>query len=159
MSIEDYHAYTGHLASQAMQRRAETGLPNCRPPLGYRLERTPEGSRVVIDEQAARFVRQAFASVAAGHSVRKTLRELTEAGMRSQGGKVMSAMALWKILRNPFYYGYLQHRGALLPGGHDAVIAKESFDTVQRQLTQPTSRPKPAPSPAERDRLRLKSSR
>src|SRR5690606_2035881 len=72
---------------KGMAERAEAGLPNYRPPLGYRLTWERVGPRVEVDEQAAAYVREAFRLAAGGMSVRSVLRELTGRGMRSAHGR------------------------------------------------------------------------
>ncbi|HEY3412814.1 MAG TPA: recombinase family protein [Armatimonadota bacterium] len=116
-----------------MAERAEAGLPNYRPPLGYRLAWEGGEPRVEVVEEAAAWVREAFRLAARGMTIRAILKELTTRGMRSARGKEMSPTALWKILRNPFYVGTIQHQGKLLPGGHEAIVGRELFDLVRRR--------------------------
>jgi hypothetical protein len=116
--------------------RAARGLPNYRPPLGYKLVGKGKRQRVEVDEETAPFVREAFRLAAAGMPLRKILVNLTARGMRTERGNEMSPTALWKILRNPFYVGMIQHKGKLLSGDHQRMIEQRIFDLVQQGLSR-----------------------
>ena len=45
--------------------------------------------------------------------------------------KKISINTGYKILRNPFYYGYFNYKGELYKGEHQPIITKEEFDKVQ----------------------------
>jgi site-specific DNA recombinase len=50
------------------------------------------------------------------------------------GGGSFTRGHLYTLLSNPIYVGEVSHRGARYPGRHDAVIDRETFEAVQRQL-------------------------
>ena len=53
---------------------------------------------------------------------------------RITGGGPFTRGHLYKILSNPLYVGEVTHKGASYPGRHDAIIERETFEAVQRQL-------------------------
>ncbi|GAC1402238.1 MAG: hypothetical protein NVSMB52_16180 [Chloroflexota bacterium] len=117
--------------AEGVQKRAESGRPNYRPPLGYKLVGTGKNQWVDIDEEAVVYVREAFRLAAAGWSLRRILTKLTEQGMRSARGKDMSPIALSKILRNRFYVGEIWFQESWLAGRHLPLIDEETFRRVQ----------------------------
>jgi DNA invertase Pin-like site-specific DNA recombinase len=116
--------------------RAARGLPNYRPPLGYKLVGKGKRQRVEVDEETAPFVREAFRLAAAGMPLRKILVNLTARGMRTERGNEMSPTALWKILRNPFYVGDIRDQGKLVQGEHVTLIKREVFISVQHSFAR-----------------------
>ncbi len=64
---------------------------------------------------------------------------------RKEGGKPLSRSAIYKILTNPFYYGYFEFpekSGNWIKGSHDEMITVEEYQRVQSILHK---RGKPAP--------------
>jgi DNA invertase Pin-like site-specific DNA recombinase len=61
--------------------------------------------------------------------------KLRESSGRVTGGGPFTRGHLYTLLSNPIYVGEVSHRGARYPGRHDAVIDRETFEAVQRQLT------------------------
>ena len=49
-------------------------------------------------------------------------------------GTLFSRGHLYALLANPIYVGAVTHKGATHPGRHEAIIDRETFDAVQRQL-------------------------
>jgi site-specific DNA recombinase len=54
---------------------------------------------------------------------------------RVTGGGPFTRGHLYCLLSNPLYVGEVPHKGATYPGRHDAIIDRETFEAVQRQLT------------------------
>lgn len=50
------------------------------------------------------------------------------------GGNKMAQSEFYKILNNPFYYGYFRYKGDLFKGEHEPMITQEQFDRVQQIL-------------------------
>jgi site-specific DNA recombinase len=51
------------------------------------------------------------------------------------GGGPFTRGHLYQLLSNPIYVGEVAHNGTSYPGRHDAIIDRETFEAVQRQLT------------------------
>ncbi len=62
-----------------------------------------------------------------------TKRRRQSSGHLSGGGPFTRGHLYW-VLSNPIYVGEVTHKGVSYPGRHAAVIERETFDAVQRQL-------------------------
>ncbi|MFM2357882.1 MAG: hypothetical protein RJA61_619 [Candidatus Parcubacteria bacterium] len=62
--------------------------------------------------------------------------------MRRRGGKPISRSTIYKILTNPFYYGYFVYSGQTYKGEHEAMISIDEYDKVQILLGR-EGRPRP----------------
>lgn len=56
---------------------------------------------------------------------------ITNSGLRSKKGIKISISQVEKILKNPFYYGYMEYHGILYKHIHPRLITKELFDECQ----------------------------
>ena len=59
---------------------------------------------------------------------------------RLVGGQAFTRGHLYQLLSNRTYAGEVVHKGVSYPGRHEAIIARETFDAVQRQLTDNAAR-------------------
>lgn len=110
------------------------------PPLGYR----PSGRTLVVVEEHAELVREIFTRYRTLGNVRLLTEALRSEGIitpkrktasgRSHGGTFLSRGQVYAILRNPIYIGCISHRGVLHKGLHAPIVARETWDAVQRQL-------------------------
>ena len=110
------------------------------PPLGYR----PSGRTLVVVEEHAELVREIFTRYRTLGNVRLVTEALRSEGIitpkrktasgRSHGGTFLSRGQVYAILRNPIYIGCISHRGVLHKGLHAPIVARETWDAVQRQL-------------------------
>jgi hypothetical protein len=57
------------------------------------------------------------------------------------------------ILHNPFYAGFVKHRGERMPGAHEPLISPELFETVQVMLKKNSGRSSTLSHVAPRDYL------
>lgn len=111
-------------------------------PLGYYVE----DRKLLIDEQGAKTVTQIYKRYLALRSVNllkaeldaenhTTPKKLSKAG-NITGGKPFAKGALYKILRNPIYAGFITHKGKRYDGEHKAIIDSETFDAAQKVMAQ-----------------------
>jgi site-specific DNA recombinase len=98
-----------------------------RVPLGYLVV----DRQLRIHDEDAAFLRHLFARYLALKSVALLQEELKE-----QNQRVFSRGALYLLLQNRLYRGEIQHREAIYPGQHEAIIAPELWDAVQAQLSE-----------------------
>lgn len=64
---------------------------------------------------------------------------------RKSGGKPLSFSGIYKILTNPFYYGFFEFpkkSGNWVQGSHEPIITKQEFDAVQRMFKK-SNKPRP----------------
>jgi DNA invertase Pin-like site-specific DNA recombinase len=109
-------------------------------PLGY----ATEDRKLVIVPGEAETVRLIFRRYRELGSVRLLQQDLDEQGIRSKqriygngsraGGQPFSRGALYALLSNPVYIGEIAHKGARYPGQHEAILDRETWDSVQDQL-------------------------
>src|SRR6202521_4934806 len=109
-------------------------------PLGY----ATEDRKLVIVPGEAETVRLIFRRYRELGSVRLLQQDLDKQGIRSKqriygngsraGGQPFSRGALYALLSNPIYIGEIAHKGARYPGQHEAILDRETWDSVQDQL-------------------------
>ena len=59
---------------------------------------------------------------------------MAEQGLRSRTGQALHKSDIHRILCDPYYYGMIRWKGRLYPGKHEAIIEKNTYDTVQAFL-------------------------
>jgi len=115
--------------------RAKLGYLNVRKRIEGREVRTIE-----TDPERAQFVVMAFEAFATGKYTLDSLRvTLTQAGLRMRATAKHAAVPISKhklgeLLRDRYYLGYVEYEGIEYPGRHEALIAPELFERVQKVL-------------------------
>ena len=104
-----------------------------RPPVGYKVVKTPEGEKNRIEKSTdARHIAKAFDLMKSGlHSQADVTRILGRDGMK------ISSSSLARILRNPFYAGIMVSSLSEKPvdcKNYESIISVEDFETTQRVL-------------------------
>ena len=125
------------------QKAKKGGLPT-RAPIGYRNARElvdgDEVRTVVVEDQRADHVVWAFETYAAGeHSLRRLTQDLEGRGLVSIPTKRTPSQALklasvHRMLKNPFYAGWVDYKGERYQGRHDALVPIDLWDKVQELL-------------------------
>ena len=100
---------------------------------------------LVVKEAEAETVRSLFRLYRELGTVRRLREEADRLGLTSKqrtqssgcvtGGRPFTRGHLYQLLSNPIYVGEVVHKGVSYPGRHDALVDREVFDAVQRQLT------------------------
>jgi hypothetical protein len=123
------------MVKRGLALRAAEGLPTGCAPVGYLNIRKHRRNIVILDQEKAPLVREAFALAASGQqSIRQIRQVMTDRGLLSRSGKPLSVSALLSILNNPFYCGYIRYNGEMHPGQHEALVPKKQFETIKRKL-------------------------
>ena len=106
-------------------------------PLGY-LNKDRE---IILDSERFPLLRESWRRYAAGaYSLRELTDWLYAQGLRTRGsrrhpgGIRVHTSQLYALLTNPFYYGMMRYKGQLIPGTHEPMVTKTTFDQVQRIL-------------------------
>ena len=109
-------------------------------PLGY----ATKDRKLVIVPEEAETVRLIFRRYRELGSVRLLKQDLDQQGIRSKqriygngsraGGQPFSRGALYALLSNPVYIGEIAHKGARYPGQQEAILDRQTWDSVQDQL-------------------------
>ena len=128
-----------------MGAKARNGGTIGRARLGYVNARDLSEGRnigiVKIDPERGPFMVAAFELYATGNFSLDSLQaELTARGLRTRPGRFpagpVSTSKLAKLLRDPYYLGYVTYKGELIPGRHEALISQELFNRVQATLDE-----------------------
>jgi len=141
--------YSRNLAKEVlkgMTTKAQRGGTVSKAPLGYinvrKIDELGREYRIVeLDEVRAPFVRQAFELYATGEwTVNDLAEHLALHGFATRAtpkvpSKPMDKGTLNKLLVNPYYTGQIRFQGALLPGKHEPLVDKETWQKVQDVLT------------------------
>jgi DNA invertase Pin-like site-specific DNA recombinase len=115
-------------------------------PVGYRAE----DRQLVVDQDQAELVRRIFTLYLELGSVRAVQQVLEAEGIRTphrkskagreHGGRHFSRGNLYSILGNPVYIGRVRHRGEVFDGRHEAIVDRETWTRVQKQLAHQARR-------------------
>lgn len=126
---------------RGIRAKCEMGWRPCMPPLGYFTRSSTGKARdVIIDDERAPFITKMFEMSANGKSGRHIKQWLIDNGVCTRKGKMIHLSMIYKILKNPFYYGNFEYpigSGNWYHGLHDPLIGKELFQKVQMQLSVP----------------------
>ena len=129
----DYANRISDNVKRSIQKKLEEGTILGDSPLGYlnrqRIDKKKEKVEVIIDPERGNLIRRMFEDYASGlYSMREIRENLTNEGLRSKKGFKISHNQVENTLRNPFYYGYMEHNGLLYKHIHPRLISKELFD-------------------------------
>ncbi|MEK4669188.1 recombinase family protein [Niallia sp. FSL R7-0271] len=111
-------------------KRAEEGLRGMGgdyDPAGY----LRENGQLVIKDDEAKHIQQAFNLYERYHSITKVQKDLKE-----QGYPVWRFRRYNDILRNKLYCGYVSFAGQHYKGKHQPIISEEQYDRVQLLLSR-----------------------
>ena len=118
-------------------------------PIGY-LNKLDDNT-IIIDPERASLIRKVWEAMLEGNSTEETRRMLNEdLGFRTvkrkhSGGRPLSYSGIYRMLRNPFYYGFIKrkHNGEMMEftGTHEPIITEKEFWHVQEILGEPVPRP------------------
>lgn len=139
--------YSSNLAMEArkgLQEKVRRGGTPHYAPLGYvNTQRTEDGydvRGVAIDLERADHIRWAFATYATGDWSLSSLRDaLEDRGLKSRKtkkmiGQPLNAAQVHRMLKNPYYKGYLLFKGALYEGNHEPLVDEVTWQRVQDVL-------------------------
>jgi DNA invertase Pin-like site-specific DNA recombinase len=120
----------GAFLSSAFRERARRGLPHGRTPYGYR--KGGDG-RLVVDDDAARDVRDIVEDIEAGRSLWWIARRLNA---EHAGGRNWEPNIVRNTVRSPAIAGGVKCADVLTWGAHDAIIGRDRWERVNRILTE-----------------------
>lgn len=132
----DYRNKISDNVKRSNKKKLEEGTILGDSPLGYlnkpRIDKKKEKVEVYIDPERGRLVQKMFEDYATGLYSMEDLRIWAEKeGLRSKKDCKIAKSQIEKILKNPFYYGYMQYNGLLYKHIHPTLISKELFDECQ----------------------------
>lgn len=122
---------------RGIRAKCEMGWRPGAAPIGY-INRSYSGVKdIVLDEERAPVIKEIFErSGLLGQSGRTIKDWLDSSGFTTKAGKQLSLSQIYRILMNPFYYGYFKYPqdGPLYKGLHQPIITKELFDNVRARI-------------------------
>jgi site-specific DNA recombinase len=101
-------------------------------PIGYLNETSTK--RIVIDAQRAPLIQKAFGLLDDGIPIGDVIRQITALGLLTKKGRAIPKQTFSRLVRNPFYAGWIEHGGSRIKGNHEALITESLFDRVQQRL-------------------------
>ena len=130
-----------------MRRAMREGRHVSGAPKGYRMGRDEGNRPILMPDENARHVRDAFAEVAKGvYSAKEVLLKLRKRGFKC------SVNQFGLLLRNPLYSGRLvisawrDEAEEIVQGVHEPLVDLETFERVQAVLEERKGRPRDKPS-------------
>lgn len=113
------------------QKVLQGGWPH-RPPMGYRIVRSAEGSALEIDPVKGPLVRRAFELYATGwFSIDALSRRLAADGLVARNGNPVAPAHLRRLLAHSFYTGVIRWNGLEVKGAHESLVSRDLFQEVQ----------------------------
>lgn len=100
-----------------------------KPPLGY----IRSNNKLVIADSEKDLVIEIFHRIASGKDTVLSL--LNDLRRNKVKGRIWGEATLWRLLRNHIYYGTFKWRDYEIENHSPAIISKELFDLVQKQLS------------------------
>ncbi|MBI4100693.1 recombinase family protein [Candidatus Microgenomates bacterium] len=134
---------TSYKVKQTAAEKFKAGYYPSVAPLGYNnvVNKNPTGvydkKIVVPDPTRAPFITKAFQMYATrDYSIYDIRQYLHKNGVLGRKGRPIQFSVTHTMLKNKFYWGWMQHGGHEGMGKHTSLIDKETFDLVQRILSE-----------------------
>lgn len=124
---------------RGIRAKCEMGWRPGAAPIGY-INRSFGGVKdIVLDNDRAPFVKEMFERSGLMNQSGRTIKDwLDSIGFTTKSGAQLSLSQIYRILTNPFYYGYFAYpdSGPLYKGQHEPIITKELFDIVRLRMAK-----------------------
>lgn len=122
---------------RGIRAKCEMGWRPGSAPIGY-INRSFSGVKdIVIDIDRAPTIKEIFERSGLLRQSGRTIKDwLDESGFTTKAGAQLSLSQIYRVLTNPFYYGYFKYPedGPLYKGLHQPIITKELFDMVRERI-------------------------
>lgn len=118
--------------------------------LGYDLIDT----KLVVNQKEAAIVKRAFERFVETKRILTTAQSLNDEGHRTHKGRKFDRGFVRRLLRRPLYGGLVQAGDKVVPGQHEAIVSRETWDRAQ-ELLDDAKRPERAKKPSGRLLARL----
>jgi site-specific DNA recombinase len=92
--------------------------------------------KLIVNEAEATLVRHIFARFLQVGSATTLVQELNAQGHRTKRGKPFDKTVMYKLFNNRTYVGEVEHKGAVYPGEHEALVDRAAWDKVHVILAQ-----------------------
>lgn len=108
-------------------------------PIGYDLDK--EKSKLHINKKEAETVLTIFKKYQEGLGGNRLCRYLNENEIRTKAGNVWTDNTLFKVLRNPLYYGAFRWLEMVVEEAHEPIITKDEWTRVQELIKERSAQP------------------
>lgn len=132
---------------RGLRNKIEKGWAPIIAPLGYLNDK--ENKTIIKDPERFDLVRKMWDLILVNnYSVMHISRivaldwKLTTPRRRKRGGTPITKSSIYRILTNPFYYGFFEYNGKLYKGEHEPMISKDQFWKTQAILRE-KGKPRP----------------
>lgn len=113
--------------------RLKQGYYPWKAPIGYL--NNGKGKLKTIDPVNSILIKKLFELYLNGeYNVRTLSKEMENRGLRNSRGTKVCKNGITKILKNPFYIGYMKVKGKLYEGNHEPIIDVRIFKDVQKKI-------------------------
>lgn len=116
-------------------RARKEGRYTGNPPKGYKRERNESGKSIIVPDESAVLIKEAFEIVSLGLYAIDNIRKIL-----SEKGLKIGRSAFYDLLRNPTYMGFTKvpefgdEEEHYVPGLHEALVCEDLFHQVQAVL-------------------------
>jgi len=132
---------------RGIRAKCEMGWRPGPAPIGY-INRSYNGVKeMALDEKRAPIIKEMFERSGLQNQSGRTIKKwLDSIGFTTKAGARLSLSQIYRILTNPFYYGYFAYPsgGPLYKGKHEPIISKQLFDIVRNRMNAIVPENKPA---------------
>lgn len=122
---------------RGIRAKCEMGWRPGAAPIGY-INRSYAGVKeIALDEVRAPIIKEMFERSGLMNQSGRTIKDwLDSSGFTTKANKQLSLSQIYRILTNPFYYGYFKYPddGPLYEGLHTPIISKELFTIVRERI-------------------------
>jgi DNA invertase Pin-like site-specific DNA recombinase len=122
---------------RGIRAKCEMGWRPGSAPIGY-INRSFAGVKeITLDIDRAPTIKEMFERSGLYKQSGRTIKDwLDESGFTTKAGAKLSLSQIYRILTNPFYYGYFKYPedGPLYKGLHQPIISKELFNIVRERI-------------------------
>jgi site-specific DNA recombinase len=123
---------------RGIRAKCEMGWRPGSAPIGY-INRSYAGVKeITLDNDRAPIIREMFERSGLRNESGRIIKDwLDESGFTTKAGAKLSLSQIYRILTNPFYYGYFKYPedGPLYKGLHTPIVSKELFNIVRERMT------------------------
>ncbi|PIP56340.1 hypothetical protein COX05_03545 [candidate division WWE3 bacterium CG22_combo_CG10-13_8_21_14_all_39_12] len=126
---------------RGIRAKCEMGWRPGPAPIGYMNISQAGVKKIIPDPERAPLIKEIFELFGEGCWHGRDLKQtMDKAGFTTPTGKPIALSAIYRILKNPFYYGEFEYptsTGSLYQGSHEPLISKYIFEKVQKKMTVP----------------------
>ena len=138
MGAKSYVLNLSDNVKRSLEYKIRSGEYIRRAPVGYLNFKNEQGkSDIKIDDERAYLVKKLFVEYAKGTtSCNQLAQKCKEWDLtnNTKNGKHLSHNVIHNVLKQPFYYGFMEVKGELYPHKYDPLISKELFNKCQNVM-------------------------